>query len=208
MIQLHPDCLVFRTSEGELIPCSAETVTIELIGEASSILDPDTVREAAAAVVHYFKHELKRETVSVSEFSDALERALKCFGYEVSTQAGQLEGKEAGGAEASQQAKKPCGTDLRAVARAAVDFELGFFQGLRDEFQRQAQGAPEVFSFWGLRDCAKEIVGAKRWCQRCERFSDQVVGYLRECLSAEGGLANAGGSSSAAASAPRALYVR
>ena len=49
MIQLHPEYLIFRTSQGELIPCSAESVTIELIGDASSFLDPDTVREAAAA---------------------------------------------------------------------------------------------------------------------------------------------------------------
>src|SRR3569833_1988255 len=71
MIQLRPDCLIFQTSQGELIPCSAETVTIELIGDASSVLDPEIVREAASAVVHYFKHDLGRETVSVAEFSDA-----------------------------------------------------------------------------------------------------------------------------------------
>ena len=69
MIQLHPEYLIFRTSQGELIPCSAESVTIELIGDASSFLDPDTVREAAAAVVHYFKNDLGQHTVSVAEFS-------------------------------------------------------------------------------------------------------------------------------------------
>ena len=42
MIQLHPDCLIFRTSQGELIPCSAESVTIEMIGDASSVIDPET----------------------------------------------------------------------------------------------------------------------------------------------------------------------
>ena len=76
MIQLHPEYLIFQTSQGELIPCSAESVTIELIGDASSLLDPEVVREAASAVVHYFKNELGRETVSVTEFSKALERAL------------------------------------------------------------------------------------------------------------------------------------
>jgi len=49
MIQLHPDCLIFRTSQGELIPCSAESVTIEMIGDASSLIDPETVREAPPA---------------------------------------------------------------------------------------------------------------------------------------------------------------
>jgi len=85
MIQLHPDYLIIQTSQGENIPCSGETVTIELMGEAASSLDPEVVREAAAAVVHYFKEELKQEHVSVAEFSTALERVLHGFGYDVSS---------------------------------------------------------------------------------------------------------------------------
>ena len=63
MIQLHPDCLIFETSSGESIPCSAEVVTIELVGDSK--LDPEIVREAASAVVYYFRHELGRDNVSV-----------------------------------------------------------------------------------------------------------------------------------------------
>jgi hypothetical protein len=177
MIQLRPDCLIFQTSQGELIPCSAETVTIELIGDASSVLDPEIVREAASAVVHYFKHDLGRETVSVAEFSDALERALKCFGYEVSTST----------PENSAGSVINSGTDLSELARAADDFELGFFKQLRDEYLRQAKESPDVVRFWGLRGCAKRILGAKRWSSRCEMFSEQVVDFLRECLSIQGG---------------------
>jgi len=175
MIQLHPDCLIFRTSQGELIPCSAESVTIELIGDASSLLDPDMVREAAAAVVHYFKYDLKRETVSVSEFSEALERALKCFGYEVTTSAADK--------------STPLGTDLRELARTA-NFELIFFQRLREEFTRQAAESAksgESVRFWGLRPTVKQMIGARRWGQRCERLSDDVVDFLRACLSMDGG---------------------
>ena len=174
MIQLHPEYLIFRTSQGELIPCSAESVTIELIGDASSFLDPDTVREAAAAVVHYFKNDLGQHTVSVAEFSDALERALKCFGFEVTT-------------SALENGRAPVGTDLREVAAASEDFELCFFKQLRDEFQRQAKDSAEVVRFCGLRGCVKRILGAKRWGQRCERFSDQIVAFLRICLSIDGG---------------------
>src|SRR5688500_5664818 len=170
MIQLHPEYLIFRTSQGELIPCSAESVTIELIGDASSLLDPDTVREAAAAVVHYFKSDLNQHTVSVAEFSEALERALQCFGYEVTT-------------TALENGRAPVGTDLRDVATSSDDFELCFFKRLRDEFQRQSKDSAEVVRFWGLRGCVKQILGAKRWGRRCESFSDQVVAFLRECLS-------------------------
>ena len=55
MIQLHSDCLVFKSETGQAIPCSAELVTIELIGEAARLLDPDLLQHAAAAVLHYFK---------------------------------------------------------------------------------------------------------------------------------------------------------
>lgn len=177
MIQLHPEYLIFRTSQGELIPCSAESVTIELIGDASSLLDPQTVREAAAAVVHYFKHDLGQHTVSVAEFSNALERALKCFGFEVTT-------------TTLENGKAPVGTDLRDVATSSDDFELCFFQRLRDELRRQSKDSAEVVRFWGLRGCVKQILGAKRWGRRCEMFSDQVVDFLRECLSIDGGAAS------------------
>ena len=178
MIQLHPDCLIFRTSQGELIPCSAESVTIEMIGDASSIIDPETVREAAAAVVHYFKYDLHRETVSIAEFSDALQRALRCFGFDVTA--------------STFENGVPVGTDLRELARAAEDYELMFFQRLREEFLRQAKQSKEVVRFWGLRDCAKQITGAKRWGQTSERFSEQVVDFLRNCLSIEPGAQSLG----------------
>ena len=178
MIQLHPDCLIFRTSQGELIPCSAESVTIEMIGDASSLIDPETVREAAAAVVHYFKYDLHRDTVSIAEFSEALQRALRCFGFDVST--------------STFENGVPNGTDLRELARAADDYELVFFQRLREEFIRQAKDSQEVVRFWGLRDCAKQITGAKRWGHGCERFSEQVVDFLRNCLMVEPGAQSRG----------------
>ena len=167
---MHPDYLIFRTAHGELIPCSAETVTIELIGEATAVLDPQVVREAAAAVVHFFKEDLGRETVSVAEFSAALERALKVFGYDVVT-------------TSCEREDKPPGIDLGELARAGDDVELGFFKNLRDEFSRQPRDAEEAITFVGLRECVKRLLRAKRWCQRCDRLSDQIVSYLRECLS-------------------------
>jgi hypothetical protein len=83
MIQLNPDCLIFQTSNGEHIPCSAELVTIELMGETASLVDPEVIRNASAAVLHYFKHELGRTSVSVAEFSSALEKVLRGFGFDV-----------------------------------------------------------------------------------------------------------------------------
>src|SRR5688572_1623412 len=83
MIQLNPDCLIFQTASGENIPCSAELVTIELIGDAAEFLDPQIIQNASSAVLHYFKNELARDFVSVAEFSEALEKVLRGFGLDV-----------------------------------------------------------------------------------------------------------------------------
>jgi hypothetical protein len=31
----------------------------------------------------------------------------------------------------------------------------------------------------------KQLAGARRWNSRCEELQDQIVGYLRGCLTAE-----------------------
>jgi hypothetical protein len=31
----------------------------------------------------------------------------------------------------------------------------------------------------------KQIAGARRWSQRCERLQDQIVEFLRQCMTSE-----------------------
>ena len=174
MIQLNPDYLVFKTAAGEDIPCSVETVTIELMGDAISLVDPEIIQNASAAVLHYFKTELGRHSVSVGEFSLALERVLRGFGLAVA---------------ASSDTEEPVRvveTDLCALASSAgKGFELLFFPHLREEMRRKISEAPHVVRFKGLDGCVKQLVGTRRWSRRCEKLSDQIVDYLRTCLSAE-----------------------
>ena len=173
MIQLHPDCLVFKTSTGESLPCSAEVVTVELMGEAVSQLNPLLVQEAASAVVYYFKDELGQTTVSITEFAEALERVLNGLGFDVTT-AGALGGPAT------------VSSDLRGLLDSAEPWvELFFYQRLRNELRNQLRTSPEILRFDGLRFCVKRLLGAKRWSHRCEKASDQIVSYLRGCLSAE-----------------------
>jgi len=49
----------------------------------------------------------------------------------------------------------------------------------------QLRQSPRVLHFRGLRGCVKQLTGAQRWSARCEKMQEQVVGYLRECLTAE-----------------------
>ncbi len=176
MIQLHPDYLLFQTTTGEAIPCSVEAVAIELIGEAVSEIDPEIVRNAALAVLHYFKTELGRSFVTVHEFTGELERVLRSFGFVVKA------------AEPEPSALKLANYDLKAIARDAQDgLELAFFPRLRTEVRRTLREQPRVLQFSGLRGCVKLLIGARRWSGRCERLSDEIVGFLRECIHTEHG---------------------
>jgi hypothetical protein len=175
MIQLHPDCLIFQTSSGENIPCSAEVVTIELVGDSN--LDPDVVREAASAVVYYFRNELGREHVSVEEFSCALQKVLRKLGYDVSDNH-----------DTPSTAEEPrlAIANLPELASSSgKGFELFFFQRLRTELKTQLQQEPAIVRFQGLRTCVKQLAGRQRWCPLCQNLSDQIVDYLRECFTAE-----------------------
>ena len=178
MIQLHPDCLIFETSQGEHIPCSAEIVTIELVGE--STLDPEIVREAASAVVYYFKVELGRDHVSIEEFSRALERVLEKLGYEVSA------GENAHGQSEAQTFPQAILNLPELASACGKGFELVFFQRLRSELREQLRAHPRSVRFQGLRTCVKQLTGARRWSDRCQKLSDQIVEYLRECYAVEG----------------------
>src|SRR2546426_6652684 len=174
MIQLHPDCLMFQMSAGDAIPCSAELVTVELIGDAANLLDPDLVRNAARAVLHYFKVELEKNSVSVDEFSRALANVLRGFGLSVKSTA------------KAEPPRRISEADLRQLAcESGKGFELVFFPRLRDALRQQLGQTPHVVRFKGLRGCVKQLAGARRWTGRCQQLNDQIVAYLRHCLGAE-----------------------
>lgn len=213
MIKLRSDCLVFETAGGDSIPCSAESVSVELLGDAAAVIDPEIVRNAAAAVLHYFRVEQGRESVSVGEFLVALKTALSAVGLQM----GEFPAATANlgttaPASAAPLAAPPSApeltpefateltaailavatapaatrvaeTDLRVLAReSGTTFELSFFPRLREVMREQLNLSPSVLRFTGLRSCVKQLTGARRWGLRCETLSDQIVTYLRECL--------------------------
>jgi hypothetical protein len=174
MIRLHSDCLVFETQAGQSIPCSAQFVTIALVGDEASQVDGELLQHVTAAVVHYFKEELGRSSVSVGEFSEALELVLRQFGLSIR----------------SPQPVEPSGpviiSDLRQLAfEAGKGFELVFFPRLRSELQKNLTRSPRVLRFHGLRGCVKQLAGAQRWSARCQELSDQIVDFLRSCWNHE-----------------------
>ena len=176
MILLRPDCLVFETPTGESIPCSVTQVTIELLGEAANCLDKEMIQNAATGVLHYFKEEQGRTSVSLAEFSTALEQALSALGLKIKSE------KQETGSPLVAEADL-----LRLAFQSGKGYELFFFLSLREEMRRKLHLSPQVLRFRGLRVCVKQLTGAKRWTPRCQKLNDQIVEYLRTCLSAERG---------------------
>ena len=186
MIKLHSDCLVFETPGGDSIPCSAEAVSVELLGDSAAVIDPEIVRNAAAAVLHYFRVEQGRETVTVGEFMGALKTALRGLGLNLSEAAEPAAATTTTieATEAVPVAARVTEMDLRTLAaESGTTFELSFFPRLREVMGEQLNRSPRVLRFIGLRSCVKQLTGARRWTHRCEALSDQIVLYLRECLS-------------------------
>ena len=173
MIALGTDCLVFKMASGENIPYSAEMISIEIMGETSSLFDAEFVRHAAKAVFHYFKHELDRQTVSMNEFAGALEKVLRGFALTAKNQESVVTGP------------RVVQSDLGLLAADGEGCELFFFPRLRDELREKLSQSPQVLYFRGLRGCVKQLAGAQRWSSRCQSLHDQIVHFLRTCLSAE-----------------------
>ena len=176
MIALAADFLLFKLPDGELMPFSAEMITVELVGETAHSFDPEFVRNAAQAVFYYFKHELRRETVTVSDFGNALEKVL--HGFEL--------GSPPPESPTPTPPPRVVQADLGELAReSGKDCELFFFPRLREELRSQLRQAPEELRFSGLRGCVKRLTGARRWSARCQRLQDRIVEFLRHCFTAE-----------------------
>ena len=173
MIALQSDCLIFQLTNGESVPCSAEMITIEIVGNCDGMIPPEVLHHAASSVFHYFKIELDREMVTVGEFALALEKALHGLGLTLF-------------ADQPEPRQQTLEANLNLIAQEAGDnLELFFFQRLRSELREKLRSSPRVLHFRGLRGCAKQLAGAQRWSARCEKMQEQIVDYLRECLVAE-----------------------
>jgi hypothetical protein len=174
MIALNSNCLLFQLVNGESVPCSAEMISIEIVGNSAGLLDPEVLRHAAASVFHYFKIELERETVTVGEFAGALEKVLRQLGLTI-----RPDGLES-------RPRQILESDLCLIAHeSGGSLELFFFPQLRKELRRQLRQSPRVLRLRGLRHCVKQLSGARRWSLRCEKLREQIVEYLRNCLTAE-----------------------
>ena len=173
MTPLPSDSLVFKLVGEEMIPCTGQPVSFALAGDGASIVSEHVFQEAAMAVLHYFRQELGRTRVSVSEFSAALEVVLHSLGL-TQIKAAPDPARREGEAGA---------TDLGELAGDGM--ELLFFQRLREELRRQLRPSPQMVRFQGLRSSVMRLAGARRWSPRCQDLHDRIVDFLRTSILAE-----------------------
>lgn len=177
MIQLREDCLLVEQPGGGYLPLSADQLTLEFVGGAAHLVDDEVMRNVAAGVLHYFREELGRTTVTVGEFAQALARVLNGLGFTA-------EVTEVKFADAVRIA------DLRQLACGSGKLgELEFFQRLRDTLRAQLAESPKALEFRGLRSCVKQLVGRKHWCPACDRMEAWIVESLRSWFVREAGSA-------------------
>lgn len=193
MIQLRSDCLLIAHGGGAAIPCSADEITLELVGAAASTLDPSILKQAAAAVLHYFRDELGRETVTAPEFAAALGRALAGFGLAVEVSDVKTESKSA----ANSKPGAPQPHDLRVLACDAGKLgELAFFPRLHAELVQGLNEPARWVEFRGLRPAVKQLLGRKHWTNGCRELEERIITTLRQWWEVHG------------ASSGRALIIR
>jgi len=175
MIKLAQNNLMFMDENGESFPLSAEAVSVEIMGKTESPFDAEFVKHAAAAVLHYYRDELGRDTVTVAEFTLALEKILRGFGVVAKDE------------PAQQKMSRIARSDLRQLVEDSASVgELLFFPKLRTELKSQLDQNPELLCFQGLRDCVKRLSGSSRWTPRCQNLHDQIIAYLRNCMTQDG----------------------
>lgn len=208
MIQLRQDCLWLKADDGQIIPCSVEQITLEIIGGAKCGLDPEVLRHAAAAVLHYFKAELSRETVTVAEFAEALSRVLAGFGLalevtDVKSDSPAAELSLGPGADATdvepttvEELAASSGMEVRRIHVQSADLrelatlagklgELEFFPRLHDALRKGLDAGPEVVEFNHLRSAVKQLLGRKHWTNGCRELEARIVEALRTWLAEE-----------------------
>ena len=117
--------------------------------------------------------------------TEALERVLRGLGLDVKA-AGKDTPSFKTGDSSPMTPPRVVEADLRLLAgESDLGGELVFFPRLRDVVRRELDGSPKVLRFSGLRDCVKQLTGAKRWSADCQSLNDQIVDYLRNSLRSE-----------------------
>lgn len=188
MIELKRDCIWLAQEGGEAIPCSVEDLTFEVVGGGSADIEPEVLRNAASAVLHYFKVDQGRTRITLGEFAEALARVLMGLGYPVEV-AGGSPGGSAELVNPNNSTGAPEGvrtTDLRILACESGKMgELSFFPRLHSALRESLADGVRTVEFRGLRGAVKQLLGKKHWSKGCRELEERILESIRNWYAQE-----------------------
>jgi hypothetical protein len=160
------------------LPKAVDHLAIALESDSGALIEPEFVKNAASAVLLYFKKHLGQEDVLPADFASALEKVLAGFGYTVKAT---VEFQPAmPTSPPSTVLPRGLSLDLHhLVVESRIGLELMFYGRLREEMAKQLSAQPSILHWHGLRPAVKFITGAPRWNRACQELNDQVVQFLR-----------------------------
>jgi len=166
-----------------MIPQDRYSITVHLPGGGSLLLLPHVVAEAfskgqplggeiepwqiqemAEALIYHLRVDLKRDAIGFDELVSALKELAVACGFQTTTIA----------------VETIVSADLYVLAQdTGYGFELAFFQSIERAIRDFRAGHARLIRFVGLRACVKMLVGARNWCKKCQRLSDEIVEFIR-----------------------------
>ena len=156
-----------RYPDGRVEPLDLSQLVGEIVGQNESFaskLEPWMVEHVVQSIVHYIRHEMKKETVTLQDFIDLSRELINHFA-----------------SPKGKRSEAVC--DLYQLAqRAGYGFELHFYDILRDHIEKASNNGSESYVFTGLRRCVKFLAGHQRWRNRCRLINDEIVEFIRVTL--------------------------
>jgi hypothetical protein len=165
MNESHDKVLVICYEDGRQEPVSIKDLLEGLVMDKDlAKLQPWVLEQIIESIFSYFKNDLKRESVSHTDFISLIRNLQKSFYQHTNQNQRQLN---------LFDVAKTCGSA----------FELEFFSRIR-EFLTSKTSPPSPYQqppieLTGLRQCCKFLAGRQRWSKRCAEVRDEIVNYIR-----------------------------
>ena len=168
MIRMNDQALFMCFPDGRMEPLDLTALVGEIASQNQTLspnFEPWMVEHVVQSIVHYVRHQLNKDSVTLQDFIEIAQEVLKTF----------IEESESKPPEPHQE-----NFDLYQLAqRAGHGFELRFYEMLRENIRDAAGRGKTAYVFTGLRRCVKLLAGKQRWRIRCRRLNDEIVEFIR-----------------------------
>jgi hypothetical protein len=142
----------------------------EEAGEEGQLL----AEHVAATIETYLERDFVGPTVATGKLEEAVKSVLEVIGFPSI-------------AEHFRPLPPPARISLAALARdAGYGYELVFFSLLANRLQEVLGSGTESIELEDLQPCVKSLRAAKHWRSDCRSLQGEIVGFVRDQVSASG----------------------